>query len=244
MSQITLGALIAKLEDVDPNLVLEMGFSRPHSSRAYYQCLGLEPSYGITVGECLENIRPAVGETYQGYKGGDFTMDTRSFVFLAIEGECGEELTELAVDLMLRAATKAATKDVDDGWIAHVEESAERMAPSLVEVTSSLKGMALTFERVAAAMEEHITALRAFALESQSTEEAASTLSPSTQVADTVGRLRDGWWPENRTTRLRIHLAEYLTERAAHLGQAHPDWQRAEVSTALMDLVRFINSED
>lgn len=82
--------LIKFLEARDPAKVVPLGFSEPHSYRGDYYDLAFEPTADVTVGSMLECARFALGQTFQGYKGGDFTMREYTSVHLAHYGMCGE----------------------------------------------------------------------------------------------------------------------------------------------------------
>lgn len=94
--------LIELLESVPPNTVLKNGFSHPHSYRGYYTDLAFEPASNVTVGEMLGDARSARGETFVGWKGGDFTMDGYTECWLSFEGSSsGETLGRMLVTYML-----------------------------------------------------------------------------------------------------------------------------------------------
>lgn len=89
----TLGELIAALEAADPALVLPLGFSHPHSWRGVYSDLAFEPTANVTVGAMLADARSALGNTYQGWKGGDYTMDAYTECWLATQGSSADSET-------------------------------------------------------------------------------------------------------------------------------------------------------
>lgn len=97
----TLDELIVALEAADPALVLPLGFSNPHSYRGDYMDLAFEPTANVTVGAMLADARSARGTTYQGYKGGDNTMDGWTDCWLAEEGSSANAETIGAVLLTL-----------------------------------------------------------------------------------------------------------------------------------------------
>ena len=94
---ITLGELIAKLEQQDQNSELAVefhdrlcAFDGTDSYRGYYSDLCIEPggaSYS-SVGEALNLLRGAVGGTFTGYKGGEYTMSNRTIVWVDYYGSC------------------------------------------------------------------------------------------------------------------------------------------------------------
>lgn len=70
----TLGELIIALEELDPDTVFVDGFSTPHSWRGDYSELAFEPEFNVTAGSMLMHARSAVKKTFEGYKGGEYTM--------------------------------------------------------------------------------------------------------------------------------------------------------------------------
>jgi hypothetical protein len=98
----TLGELITMLEQEDPKRVVKHGFDNPHSYRGYYHDLAFEPAFNVPVGEMLAAARSALGATYEGYKGGDYTMSDYTDCWLASYGDCGETIGALLVSLMLK----------------------------------------------------------------------------------------------------------------------------------------------
>ena len=100
--------VISYLESKDPSIVLPHGFAHPHSYRGYYECLAFEPAENVTVGTMLSNARRALNATYEGYKGGSFTMDEYTDVYLAQYGNTGETLSMLTIDAMFYLAERAA----------------------------------------------------------------------------------------------------------------------------------------
>lgn len=80
----TLGELIGTLERLDPALLID---GRDLDSyRGYYDQIAVTPGHS-TVGAVLERCREALaGETFQGYKGGEYTMDEHTAVWYAEYG--------------------------------------------------------------------------------------------------------------------------------------------------------------
>lgn len=99
----TLDELIQALEAEDPDKVLPLGFSHPHSWRGSYNELAFEPTANVTVGQMLADARSALGATYEGYKGGQYTMDGLTDCHLAEEGREGEDLGPILLTLLLAA---------------------------------------------------------------------------------------------------------------------------------------------
>jgi hypothetical protein len=85
-----LTTLIKKLEALPKNKIIQHGFGAPYSYRGIYEEVAFEPRNNTTVGEMLTYAEEAKGSTYQGWKGGSFTMDGLSSCNIAIEGECSD----------------------------------------------------------------------------------------------------------------------------------------------------------
>lgn len=73
-TQMTLGELIATLEQMDGDTNIEELYE-PHSYRGYYTDLGFETTGAVVqVRELLKTVKKCLGQTFEGYKGGDYTM--------------------------------------------------------------------------------------------------------------------------------------------------------------------------
>lgn len=83
-----LGELIEMLGKCDPNHVVKWGFGRPHSWRGSYNELAFDPAKNVTIGSMLENARSALGETFTGWKGGEYVMDEHTPIHLDFDGNC------------------------------------------------------------------------------------------------------------------------------------------------------------
>lgn len=108
----TLDELIAALEAEDPSRVLPDGFTNPHSYRGFYDELAFEPASNVRIGNMLADARSALGTTYQGWKGGDFTMSGWTDCWLASEGSTGETLGPTLLRLLLQQPAHAPAEDV------------------------------------------------------------------------------------------------------------------------------------
>ncbi|MFF5972250.1 hypothetical protein ACFY7C_12095 [Streptomyces sp. NPDC012769] len=106
----TLEELITALEAADPTLVLPHGFTNPHSYRGFYEDLAFEPATDVLVADMLDDARNALGETFQGWKGGDYKMRRYTDCWLAKEGHLGETLGPLLVQFMLAAGVGNAAR--------------------------------------------------------------------------------------------------------------------------------------
>lgn len=99
----TLGEVILLLNAASPTDIVKLDFTgeTPHgldSYRGYYEDLSLDyacESPAMRVGRLLKMFEDAVGKTYQGYKGGDFTMSTKTLVWVAPYGNTGRMLTDI-----------------------------------------------------------------------------------------------------------------------------------------------------
>lgn len=96
-----LSELISKLEEHPPSQVVTHGFSEPHSYRGYYDRLAFEPTDNTTVGEMLACCKEALGNTYTGYKGGEYLMDGDTECYIAYYGGTGEKIGPTLLKYML-----------------------------------------------------------------------------------------------------------------------------------------------
>lgn len=95
-----LGKLIDQLKKYNPSTKVKLGFGNPHSYRGYYEDLAFEPVENTTIGEMLEHAKSALGETFEGYKGGTYLMDKWTDVWLAQDGYCGEGIGPILLQYM------------------------------------------------------------------------------------------------------------------------------------------------
>jgi len=102
----TLQELIEELSRYDPQQRVPLGFREPHSYRGYYDELAFEPVPDTTVGAMLAAAKEALGATYTGYKGGDYTMNAYTQVWLARYGDTGEAISDFSLSLMLNPSEK------------------------------------------------------------------------------------------------------------------------------------------
>lgn len=99
-----LGQLIAMLEKAPQDKPIKKGFGNPHSWRGVYSELAFEVVEDTTVGEMLEAAISADGETYSGWKGGEYTMGLSTEVHIEREEGCysdNETLWTLFLELLL-----------------------------------------------------------------------------------------------------------------------------------------------
>ncbi len=100
MKDQTLGSLIKALEEIeDKTSYISFDFPGVYpttlaSYRGYYEdlALGYEVGYSAgnntTVQKLLDEARLCIGKTYTGWKGGEFTMDEDSTLWVSNQGEC------------------------------------------------------------------------------------------------------------------------------------------------------------
>ena len=97
-TQLTLGELISTLEKMPENTTLP-DLADPHSYRGFYEDLAFEPGEGAaTAGELLTRCRSAVGECFRGYKGGYYTMNCDTPLWIAHYGRCGDRFISISAD--------------------------------------------------------------------------------------------------------------------------------------------------
>jgi hypothetical protein len=123
---ITLGQLIDTLEAADQTLVVRDGFGHPDSWRGVYAFLRFSPERDTTVADMLTHARSAVGTTYTGYKGGDFTMTRESPCFIDGYGDSSD-------DAAITPERLKAMLGVD---VAEVRESNMPVRPKIIDSSS------------------------------------------------------------------------------------------------------------
>ena len=97
-TQMTLGKLIDLLKMMKPKDVIQ-GFGEAHSYRGYYSDLAFELSGNqMSVKDALKICQAAMGEVFEGYKGGDYQMGRNTPIWIANYGRCGMKIMSLGVD--------------------------------------------------------------------------------------------------------------------------------------------------
>ena len=115
--QMTLGKLIEELEKVENKELQVIAVNQDNkedilmvdngvdSYRGYYSDFAIEYVYdpdevcATTVAQLLPVLKNSVGETFVGYKGGDFLMDENTPVWMANYGSCpGLAVMSVTVD--------------------------------------------------------------------------------------------------------------------------------------------------
>lgn len=103
-TQLTLGKLIERLQQLPEGTTIRLSY--PHSYRGYYNDLAFESGEPIPVGEALVMSQSAMGEVFQGYKGGDYQMGRNTPVWIAEYGCCGSKLLGINDDGSLELSTE------------------------------------------------------------------------------------------------------------------------------------------
>jgi hypothetical protein len=89
-----LGELIEFLRRASPGQRVANGFGGPRSYRGYYEDVAFEPAENVTLGSMLAHAETALGATFTGYKGGEFTMNESTDTWVAERGNTGDMVTE------------------------------------------------------------------------------------------------------------------------------------------------------
>jgi hypothetical protein len=123
--QLTLGALIDYLETVPSKSRLTWkdgkGIARPHSYRGYYSDLALSYPYGensglVRVGTVLTMLKEkCLGQTFEGYKGGDYRMDRGTPLWCSPYGVCSN-LAIVSVERDEKGHYYLRTQKVEDHY--------------------------------------------------------------------------------------------------------------------------------
>ena len=97
-SQMTLGGLISILKTL-PDEFKITGLTYPHSYRGYYSDLAFELSNDkMYARDFLKICEKCVGDTFEGYKGGDNTMSENTPVWIAEWGCSGNKFVKINND--------------------------------------------------------------------------------------------------------------------------------------------------
>jgi hypothetical protein len=105
-SQMTLGELISVLAAMPADSQVTC-LRSAHSYRGYYEDLAFELDPGNTrpASDLLAECMAAMGNAFQGYKGGDFVMGKTTPLWVACYGSCGEKLIALNSDGSIETAS-------------------------------------------------------------------------------------------------------------------------------------------
>jgi hypothetical protein len=109
---LTLGGFIAALEAADQTK--EVRFkdtpnspANPHSYRGYYSDLSFENTeLPVTVAEFLKILKGCLGQTFEGWKGGDFVMSEDTPLWNSEEGSTGDAIVGYEIGISFDLITK------------------------------------------------------------------------------------------------------------------------------------------
>lgn len=86
MKHIHLQTLIEELEKLPQDGIVPFGFGAPDSYRGYYSELAFVPMECSIISEMLDHAKSALGKTFTGYKGGEYTMGEYAECYIAEYG--------------------------------------------------------------------------------------------------------------------------------------------------------------
>lgn len=98
-SRIYLKTLIEQLEQLPQDKILPFGFGKPMSYRGYYEELAFEPIQEAKVSDMLDYAKSAMGATFTGYKGGEFTMGEMTDCYIAEYGCSGDKIGPTLINM-------------------------------------------------------------------------------------------------------------------------------------------------
>ena len=97
-TQMTLGKIIDRLTQMPPKTMID-AIEYPHSYRGYYCDLAFERGEGrMLASDALILCKDAMGEIFEGYKGGDYQMGRNTPVWIADYGSCGQKIVNVLDD--------------------------------------------------------------------------------------------------------------------------------------------------
>lgn len=98
----TLGEIVERLEaEPEKRRLIPLGFCAPHSYRGYYKCLAFRPKEKMTIEEMISALKSADGSTFEGYKGGNYTMDKETECYLSFWSEVGIPISTRLLEILL-----------------------------------------------------------------------------------------------------------------------------------------------
>lgn len=89
--------LIKHLEEIPKGTVIKHGFDEAMSYRGNYSDLAFEPKENVLVDDMLRIASDALGNTFTGYKGGEYTMNSHTDCYIAEYGCSGDSISEALV---------------------------------------------------------------------------------------------------------------------------------------------------
>ena len=93
-NMMTLGKMIKRLKALPSDTLITPCLHNPHSYRGYYDDLAFEfaGDSSVSAAELLKMCETCVGETFIGYRGGEFMMDEDTPCWAAIAGRVGRPI--------------------------------------------------------------------------------------------------------------------------------------------------------
>jgi hypothetical protein len=103
---IDLGDLIEAFTKLPRDQILPIGLHKPHSYRGDYMDLAFEATPNATAGDVADMLTACVGETFEGYKGGDYTMTRDSWCWISEYGtSAGDRIGPVLLHLLTNQTT-------------------------------------------------------------------------------------------------------------------------------------------
>ncbi|MCP4539870.1 MAG: hypothetical protein GY832_22250 [Chloroflexi bacterium] len=100
--------------------VMEYGLTAAHSYRGYYHDIAFGPARNITISAMLQEVEHSIDATFEGYKGGDYTMWEESHVWVAEYSDCG-----IPADLLVRYWRRQTPRYYDTHNLKQVDVKGE-----------------------------------------------------------------------------------------------------------------------
>lgn len=111
----------------DKNRVVQKGFNNPHSWRGVYAELAFEPASNVTVAAMLKDAESAVSTTFEGWKGGDFTMHRDTEIHISFRGESYDYFAEYVAFYLCGQKTTVQCEDCGERTIEPLAENHSRV---------------------------------------------------------------------------------------------------------------------
>lgn len=94
--------IIDRIEKLPESTILKIGLAYPHSYRGYYDELAFTPVIEDTpILEFINSLKDALNKSYNGYKGGEYTMTEDTTVWLTEYGSSSESTTFSSLFILL-----------------------------------------------------------------------------------------------------------------------------------------------
>lgn len=95
---LTIGNMIDELEKCNSQATVKGVIPDGGSYRGFYDQFYIERGDGVGVAELVRFLNGIVGQVFEGYKGGSYTMDRDSICFVATYGSTGLSIGGVTVD--------------------------------------------------------------------------------------------------------------------------------------------------